>query len=75
MSKKCALTGKKTMFGHQISHAHNVSKVRFHPNLQKKRFFLESEKKWVTLKVSTSAIRSINRYGFQAYLKKVGISL
>lgn len=70
MARVCELTGKKTQVGNNVSHANNKSLRKFFPNLQKKRFFIPEEGKWVTLKVSTSAIRTINKHGISAVIKK-----
>ena len=71
MSKVCQLTGKRPITGNNVSHSKRRTKRRFIPNLQKKRFFIPEKDKWVTLKVSTSAIRTINKLGVFAYLKKL----
>ena len=71
MSKVCDLTGKKPMVGHLVSHSNIKTKRRFYPNLQNKRFFIPEENRWVDLKVSTSAIRTINKLGIYAFLKKL----
>jgi large subunit ribosomal protein L28 len=68
MARVCQITGKKTQVGNNVSNANNKTKRKFYPNLQKKRFFLESEGIWVQLKVSAGAIRSINKKGFEAVL-------
>ncbi len=68
MSKVCQITGKRTRVGNNVSHANNKVKRKFYPNLQKKKFFLESEGVWVELKVSTSAMRTINKKGLDATL-------
>lgn len=70
MSKVCDLTGKRPQVGNNVSHANNKTKRRFNPNLQKKRFYIPEEDKWITLKVSTSALRTINKNGITAVLKK-----
>ncbi|TPV34002.1 50S ribosomal protein L28 [Paucihalobacter ruber] len=70
MSKVCELTGKKAMVGNNVSHAMNKTKRRFEANLFKKRFYIPEEDKWVTLKVSTSALKTINKIGISAALKK-----
>ncbi|MFK7953862.1 MAG: 50S ribosomal protein L28 [Ekhidna sp.] len=70
MSKVCDLTGKRPQVGNNVSHANNKTKRRFNPNLQKKRFYIPEEDKWITLKVSTSAIRTINKNGISAVLKE-----
>ncbi len=68
--KQCQITGKKAMVGHNVSHSNKKTKRRFSPNLKSKRFFLESENRWVTLKVTTSAMRTINKNGLDAALKQ-----
>lgn len=70
MSRVCQITGKRARVGNNVSHANNKTKRRFYPNLQKKRFYIPEEDKWITLKVSTSAIRTINKNGISAVLKK-----
>jgi large subunit ribosomal protein L28 len=71
MSKVCEVSGKKTMFGHKVSHSNIKSNRRFQPNLQKKRFFITEENRWVELKVSTSALRTINKKGISAVVKEM----
>ncbi|WP_340199261.1 50S ribosomal protein L28 [Ascidiimonas sp. W6] len=70
MSRVCELTGKKAMVGNNVSHAMNKTKRRFDANLTKKRFYIPEEDRWVTLKVSTSAIKNINKKGITAVLKE-----
>ena len=70
MARVCDITGKRARTGNNVSHAKNRTKRKFYPNLQKKRFYLPEEDKWVTLKVSTSALRTINKNGITAVLKK-----
>ena len=70
MSKICQVTGKRPISGNNVSHAHNKTKRRFYPNLQKKRFYIPEEDRWVTLKVSTSGLRTINKNGITSVLKK-----
>ncbi|MEM6524073.1 MAG: 50S ribosomal protein L28 [Bacteroidota bacterium] len=70
MSRVCQITGKRARVGNNVSHANNKTKRRFYPNLQKKRFYIPEEDQWITLKVSTSAIRTINKNGITAVLKK-----
>jgi large subunit ribosomal protein L28 len=72
MSKVCQLTGKSTITGNNVSHSNRKTKRRFLPNLQKKKFYIPEDDAWITLKVSTSAIRSINKLGISTYLKKLG---
>ena len=71
MSRVCQLTGKRPMAGNNVSHSNAKTKRRFLPNLIKKRFFIPETDEWVTLKVSTSALRNINKLGIYAYLKKL----
>ncbi|MFD2246510.1 50S ribosomal protein L28 [Pontibacter ruber] len=70
MARVCDLTGKRPRVGNNVSHANNKTKRKFYPNLQKKRFYIPEEDAWVTLKVSTSAIRTISKNGISAVLKK-----
>ena len=63
MSRICDLTGKATMVGNRVSHSNVKTKRKFYPNLQMKRFYLPEEDRWITLKVSTSAIKTINKIG------------
>lgn len=58
------------MVGNNVSHSKRRTKRKFYPNIQKKRFFLEGENRWVTLKVSTSAMRTIDKIGIKAALKR-----
>ena len=71
MSKICQLTGKRPITGNHVSHSNRKTKRRFLPNLQKKRFYIPEKDQWVTLKVSTSALRNINKLGIYAYLQKL----
>ena len=71
MSRKCQLTGKRPVSGNSVSHSNHKTKRRFLPNLQKKRFYIPEKDQWVTLKVSASALRTINKLGIYAYLKKL----
>ncbi|WP_420576823.1 50S ribosomal protein L28 [Ekhidna sp.] len=70
MSKVCDITGKRPQVGNNVSHSNNKTKRRFNPNLQKKRFYIPEEDKWITLKVSTSALRTINKNGITSVLKQ-----
>jgi large subunit ribosomal protein L28 len=63
MSKVCQVTGKRPMTGNNVSHAHNKTRRRFLPNLQSKRFWLESEQRWVRLRVSHKGMRIIDKHG------------
>lgn len=71
MSRVCQLTGKKRMSGNHVSHSNIKTKRRFYPNLQEKKFFLPEENQWITLKLSTSAIRTINKKGITAVMKEL----
>ena len=70
MSRVCELTGKKAMVGNNVSHAMNKTKRKFNVNLMKKRFYIPEEDKWITLKVSTSALKNINKKGISAVIKE-----
>ncbi|MCF6169180.1 50S ribosomal protein L28 [Lutibacter sp.] len=70
MSRVCELTGKKAMVGNNVSHALNRTKRKFNANLVKKRFYIPEEDKWITLKVSTSALKNINKKGISAVIKE-----
>jgi large subunit ribosomal protein L28 len=71
MSRVCQLTGKKPMVGHTVSHANNKKKRRFLPNLQTHRFWVEGEKRFVTLRVSAQGLRIIDKKGIEAALVEV----
>jgi len=71
MSKVCEVTGKRPMSGHNVSHSNIKSKRKFNPNLQTKRLFLAEENKWITLKLSTSALRTINKKGLYTVVKEL----
>ncbi|HEX2464243.1 MAG TPA: 50S ribosomal protein L28 [Thermoanaerobaculia bacterium] len=75
MSKKCDITGKGPLRARAISHAHNVTNRFQKPNVQNKRIYVPELKRWVRLKVSTRALRSINRVGLLSYLRAVGKTL
>ena len=70
MARVCQITGKKTRTGFNVSHANNKTKRTFAPNIQKKRFFLSEENRWITLKLSTKAIKTISSKGLSAVLEK-----
>lgn len=70
MARVCQVTGKRPLSGNNVSHANNRSRRKFYPNLQKKRFYLPDEDRWITLKISTSALRTINKNGIISVLKK-----
>ena len=66
MSRVCELTGKRPTTGNRVSHANNKKRRRFLPNLHTQRFWLEGEQRWVTLRVSTNALLTIEKNGFDA---------
>ena len=70
MARRDELTGKGPVAGNHVSHANNKAKRRFEANIQKKRFFVPEEDRWVTLKVSTKTIKTINKKGISAVLKE-----
>ena len=70
MARVCQITGKRPHSGNNVSHANNKTKRRFYPNLHTKRFFIPEENKWITLKVSSTAIKTINKKGITAVLKE-----
>lgn len=70
MARVCELTGKKAMVGNNVSHAMNKTKRKFDANLTKKRFYIPEEDRWITLKVSTCRIKTINKKGIAAVLKE-----
>ena len=71
MARVCQVTGKVPVTGHKVSHSNIKTKRRFLPNLQTKRFFLAEEDKWITLKLSTEGIRTINKRGLMVVVKEL----
>lgn len=71
MSRICELTGKKAMNGHSVSFSNRKTKRRFNPNLHVKKFYVPEMGGWISLKISTSALRTINKKGISAVLKDV----
>ena len=71
MARVCQVTGKKPITGNKVSHSNIKTKRRFLPNLQTKRYFLAEEDTWVTMKISSEAIRTINKNGLYAVVKKM----
>ncbi len=71
MSRVCDLTGKRAVVGNNVSHSHKKTKRKFYPNLQVKKFYIPEIDKTVTLKISTSALRTINKKGIYSYLKEL----
>ena len=68
MARVCAVTGKGPMVGNNVSHAHNKTRRRFMPNLQRRRFWVESENRWVSLRLSNAALRTIDKKGIEVVL-------
>lgn len=71
MARVCQVTGKKPITGNSVSHSNIKTKRRFLPNLQTKRFYFAEEDRWVTLKVSTEAIRTINKKGLAVVISEM----
>ena len=70
MSRICEITGKKAIVGNKVSHSNAKTKRKFNVNLQFKKFFLPEENKWITLRLSTSALRTITKNGISATMKE-----
>lgn len=68
MARVCQVTGKAPMVGHHVSHANNKTKRRFMPNLQYRRFWVESENRWVRLRLTTAGLRTVDKIGIDAVL-------
>ena len=78
MSRVCEITGKRPAVGNRVSHANNKRRRRFLPNLHTQRFWLEAEKRWVSLRVSTSGLRTIEKKGIEtvvAELRAQGVKI
>lgn len=71
MSKVCQVTGKRPVSGNNVSHAHNKTKRRFNPNLHQHKFWVESENRWVRLKVSSKGMRIIDKNGIDTVLTDI----
>ena len=71
MSRVCQITGKGPMVGNNVSHANNKTKRRFLPNLQRRRFWVESENRWVSLRLTNAALRTIDKNGIDAVLAEL----
>lgn len=71
MSRVCQVTGKRPVTGNNVSHANNKTKRRFLPNLHSKRFWVESEDRWVSLRVSTKGMRIIDKKGIDSVLADI----
>ncbi len=68
MTRICQVTGKRTLSGNNVSHAHNKTKRKFFPNLHNRRFWVESENRWIKLRISTAGMRMIDKKGIDAIL-------
>lgn len=75
MSRVCALSGKASLVGNRVSHANNKTKVRLHANLQDKRIFVPSLGRFVRVRLSTAALRTVNKIGIEAYAARAGVKL
>ena len=71
MSRVCQVTGKKPQLGNHVSHANNKTRRRFLPNLQYRRFWVESENRWVSMRVSQHGLRTIDKKGIDAVLAEM----
>lgn len=71
MSRVCQVTGKRRIVGHNVSHANNKTKRIFNPNLHDRRFWVESEKRWISLRVSSHGLRIIDKNGIDAVLADI----
>ena len=71
MSRECQVTGKRVTTGNNVSHANNKTRRRFKPNLHERRFWVASENRWVKLRVSTHALRTIDKNGIDAVLAEL----
>ncbi|MCW5964885.1 MAG: 50S ribosomal protein L28 [Bryobacterales bacterium] len=73
MAKVCAITGKKPISGNNVSHANNKTRRKWNPNLHWKRFWIPSENRFIRLRVSTSAMKNIDKNGIEAVLREAGL--
>ena len=71
MARVCQVTGKHPMVGNNVSHANNRTKRRFLPNLQRRRFWVESENRWISLRLTTNALRTIDKNGIDTVLAEL----
>jgi len=71
MARVCQVTGKKPMVGNNVSHANNKTKRRFLPNLQSRKFWVESENRWVSMRITNAALRTIDKNGIDAVLAEM----
>ena len=71
MARVCQLTGKKPMSGNNVSHANNKTKRRFLPNLQNRKFWVETENRWISMRITNAALRTIDKLGIDVIVKKM----
>ena len=71
MARVCQVTGKAPMVGNNVSHANNKTKRRFLPNLQRRRFWVESENRWISLRLTANALRTIDKNGIDVVLAEL----
>jgi large subunit ribosomal protein L28 len=71
MARVCQVTGKRPITGNNVSHAHNKTRRRFLPNLHTHRFWVENEKRWVTLRISSKGMRIIDKLGIESVLADI----
>ncbi len=71
MSKVCQVTGRRPSFGNNVSHSHRKTRRRWNPNVHKHRFWLPSEKRWITLTVSAKGLKTINKHGVDKVVAKM----
>ena len=71
MSAVCQVTGRKPSFGKSVSHSHRRTNRRWDPNIQRKRWFLASENRWVTLRVSAKGIKTVDKQGIEAVVQRL----
>jgi large subunit ribosomal protein L28 len=75
MTRKCKITGKGPITGHSVSHAQNHTKRRWLPNIQNQRIYVPEEGRWVRVRMSTRALRTVTKKGLMNYLREQGLSL
>ena len=75
MARRCALTGKGPMSGNRVSHSHKKTRMRQLPNIQKKRLYVPELDRWIRVKLSTRALRTIGKKGLLRFLKDQGLTL
>jgi large subunit ribosomal protein L28 len=75
MARRCKISKKRPLTGYNVSHAHNRTKKRQLPNLQSKRIYIPEQDRWVKVRLSTRALRTVTKKGLLAYLKSEGLTL